>query len=299
MKRISTSTKATDLFGVGKHGWRDGNLVAAVKATDGEADWFNHLQEELANVVEAAGIPLNPAAFNQLLTALRSAGVFTTAPQFDNSTKAATTAFVAQNAARYQTLTNVSAAGSLNATQFGSIIVLAGSTSFNLNLPALVPGHVGFGFAFMNFNAQAVILSAGTNSIWNGVAGNSGSAIVIQPGDTLDLRTDGYGWFVVSGTTANAKSSGFGASLSSSGYQKLPSGLIMQWGIALTDAAGNATVTLPVAYPTAHRTAVTSGASSAQVTSPSAINSTTLGISASNLSGAGIATNVRWFSIGH
>lgn len=73
MKRISTSTKATDLFGAGKHGWKDGNLVAAVKATDGEADWFNNLQEEVASVIEAAGIALNASVLNQLLQALPGA----------------------------------------------------------------------------------------------------------------------------------------------------------------------------------------------------------------------------------
>ncbi len=40
------------------------------------------------------------------------------------------------------------------------------------------------------------------------------------------------------------------------GYQKLPSGLIVQWGIAITNASGIATATLPMAFPNAHLIAV-------------------------------------------
>ncbi|WP_454908374.1 hypothetical protein [Variovorax gossypii] len=72
MKRIDTSTKATDLFGAGKHGFRNSNLPLGVAATDFNADWPNNLQEEIARVVEAAGIVLDGAVFTQLLQALRS-----------------------------------------------------------------------------------------------------------------------------------------------------------------------------------------------------------------------------------
>lgn len=40
----------------------------------------------------------------------------------------------------------------------------------------------------------------------------------------------------------------FGSSLAANGYQKLPSGLIIQWGFAAT---GSATITFPIAFPTA------------------------------------------------
>lgn len=44
----------------------------------------------------------------------------------------------------------------------------------------------------------------------------------------------------------------FGNSLSANGYQKLPSGLIIQWGTSGSLAgSGSVTVTLPIAYPTA------------------------------------------------
>ena len=44
---------------------------------------------------------------------------------------------------------------------------------------------------------------------------------------------------------------GVTASMASNGYQVLPSGLIVQWGNATTNASGRATVTFPITFPTA------------------------------------------------
>lgn len=59
MQRITTATRAIDLFGAGKDGFRDGDLAQAIAATDFNAAWFNQIQEEIASFVEAAGIALN------------------------------------------------------------------------------------------------------------------------------------------------------------------------------------------------------------------------------------------------
>lgn len=94
MRRISTATKVTDKFGAGKHGFTNGNAALGTAATDLEDQWFDHVQEELANVIEAAGIAVDGSVRTQLLSALRAAGLFQTQAVGDNTTKAATTAFV-------------------------------------------------------------------------------------------------------------------------------------------------------------------------------------------------------------
>lgn len=49
----------------------------------------------------------------------------------------------------------------------------------------------------------------------------------------------------------------FGKSLASNGYQRLPGGLILQWGTTGTIAAGGSlAVTLPISFPTANLSAV-------------------------------------------
>lgn len=71
MRRIDTPTAAEDLFGPGKDGFRDGNPALAILATRLNAAFFNAIQEEIAGVVEGAGLALNPGDNTQLLAALR------------------------------------------------------------------------------------------------------------------------------------------------------------------------------------------------------------------------------------
>jgi hypothetical protein len=74
-------------------------------------------------------------------------------------------------------------------------------------------------------------------------------------GNTTDPDTGGAGWqllFAGLETTAHAAStyaplSAFGNSGAGSGYQKLPSGIIIQWGAANITLSG--TVTFPIAFP--------------------------------------------------
>ena len=66
---------------------------------------------------------------------------------------------------------------------------------------------------------------------------------------TQDILTvDASGNVLVDGNNLNLFSA---KSLASSGYQRLPSGLIIQWGLNLAAASGNPnlTVTLPIAFP--------------------------------------------------
>ena len=72
MRRIDTSTAAQDLFGKGKHGWRNGNPQAGVRPTQFNAEFVNALQEEIANAIENAGINLNPEDNQQLFKAISS-----------------------------------------------------------------------------------------------------------------------------------------------------------------------------------------------------------------------------------
>lgn len=75
MKRISTATSVPNKFGAGKNGFTDGNVVGGIPSTDLEAQWFDSVQEEVANVVEDAGIVLDGNDRTQLLQALRRRGM--------------------------------------------------------------------------------------------------------------------------------------------------------------------------------------------------------------------------------
>lgn len=72
MHRIDTPTAQKDKFGAGKNGFTRGNPQTGIQATDLDDDYFDMLQEELAAVVEDAGIILDKTKHNQLLTALKA-----------------------------------------------------------------------------------------------------------------------------------------------------------------------------------------------------------------------------------
>lgn len=71
-----------------------GNPSTGTTATKPGAYWYHMIMEELMAVIVAAGIAPASGVLNQLLQALRSAGVFVTQSVGDNSTKVATTAWV-------------------------------------------------------------------------------------------------------------------------------------------------------------------------------------------------------------
>jgi|GEM_PF-4370571 len=111
MKRIDTATKAVDLFGAGKHGFKAGNVLAGESPTKLNSPWFNHVQEELANLVEVLfGEALDDGTVNQLATlfitkfalyatlespALTGNPTAPTQAAGNNTTRLATTEFVA------------------------------------------------------------------------------------------------------------------------------------------------------------------------------------------------------------
>lgn len=72
MHRIDTPTAQKDKFGAGKNGFTRGNPQTGTPATELDDDYFDAIQEELATVVEATGVPLNRAKHDQLLTALKA-----------------------------------------------------------------------------------------------------------------------------------------------------------------------------------------------------------------------------------
>lgn len=71
MFRIDTPNKAVDLFGAGKHGFRDGDKINGINATELSAAQQNALQEELAAVIESVGMALNKANNGQVLEAIQ------------------------------------------------------------------------------------------------------------------------------------------------------------------------------------------------------------------------------------
>ncbi|WP_223564114.1 glycine-rich domain-containing protein [Pantoea agglomerans] len=72
MHRIDTSTAQVDKFGAGKNGFTGGNPQTGELPTALDADFFDSVQEEIAAVIESAGIALDKSKNNQLAAAIKS-----------------------------------------------------------------------------------------------------------------------------------------------------------------------------------------------------------------------------------
>ena len=135
------------------------------------------------------------------------------------------------------------------------------------------------------------------------------SVIEVNGVDRLAINDDGSIELLTDNLTPSGKDIvgmvNFGSSLSSSGWQKLPSGLIIQWGKAtLTAGAGFTTITYPVAFPNSAFSVVASPADNAggatiEAEEIGTVTTSNFQAAVITTGGAGSNTNLRWFAIGY
>lgn len=70
MRRINTTNRVANLFGPGKDGFKNGDLVNGVRPTEFNAEWTNAVQEEVLSPIEASGLTVAPGETNQLFKAM-------------------------------------------------------------------------------------------------------------------------------------------------------------------------------------------------------------------------------------
>lgn len=234
-----------------------GNPGTGTPATAPGPYWYHMIMEELLAVIGAAGLTPAQGNLTQLLTALRSAGVFQTAPQFDNDTSVATTEFVQRALGNFSSQVYYTS-GVIPADAAGKSIGVGTLTpgGVTITLPSIAALPYGAALPITSYGSSyPVTLAAnGADKIRYGVL-NDLSSIIVNDGDsaTFIKATEGK-WVVVAGTVAMRSSKGdFANSLAANGYQKLPSGLIVQWVYNGGSLAANtgADISWPIAFPNA------------------------------------------------
>ncbi len=233
------------------------------------------------------------------------AAVWTTQPQFDSSKALATTEFVQRALGSLRGIVHVSEAVSLTAAHVGVLLVggveLSGKT---ITLPPVASVALG---AQINF-------SAGANAAPVTIKGYGSEVIAPGPGsgfivnsfdmtalDSVVLVNVGSGWRMVGGSQLNKNSVQFSAGLSSNGYQKLPSGLIRQWGSIVVSGAGTVgVVTFPIAFSNATLNVMVCATGTPMV-DQRALTDSVVSTNGMNVTyyGAGASSRIRWEAIGH
>lgn len=164
------------------------------------------------------------------------------APQFSNDDALASTAYVRQAAGSLAGYAIYNASAVLTAADIGKY-VYADAPTINLTLPdaTLLPAGSKLYIQASAISKLTVISVNGNVSGPNG-NGQGSPNVVLGPGVATEFISWGAGWLAVGGSGL--------VSLSANGYEKLPSGLIRQWGTVATTASGTV-VTFPIVFPNA------------------------------------------------
>lgn len=195
------------------------------------------------------------AAGHALAGATTAAGVLskiapavTTPAKLDNSTKIATTAFVKSAAGALVGFKDITTSYSMTAEDIGAALYIVNAgTTITLIDPRTIPA--GSTVVIIADKACTLATVAGTVIYSSSVPWLSSAGLTA--GTTCMLLSAGNTWRVYGGSVKHSSYGEFANFLSGSGYQKLPSGLIIQWGVARISSINAHTITYPIAFPNA------------------------------------------------
>lgn len=223
-----------------------------------------------------------------------------TPAQFDNDTSLATTEFVQRALGNRQGYHVPATGSSFSAADAGKAFGLNGPSTYTLSSASGLPN--GATFDFFAAGNGCVVQASGSDTITI-KGGTTVTSLTLNSGDTLSLvRVGPTAWLAISGSAQLKFAEVFGSSLAANGYQKLPSGLIIQWGSVTLSGATAQTVTFPITFPTALVAAVANwennnGAMPVGITSKTKISMVLMqGTIGSAPSGT---SNTPWLAIGY
>ncbi|MDP3579136.1 hypothetical protein [Methyloversatilis sp.] len=168
-----------------------------------------------------------------------------TPTQFDSDTSIATTAFV------QRALGNRAGLIGIETTPYNLLPADAGkffygsSAASVVNLPSVSSVPAGATYTIQTA-VPIVVQRTGSDTIF---ANGGGQTSITLPANTTATFTKGpnVNSWAVDGSARLPFDGNFVSALGSSGYQRLPSGLIIQWGG--TTAGTSGTITFPIAWP--------------------------------------------------
>lgn len=231
-----------------------------------------------------------------------------TPDQFDASQKIANMAALQRALGNKRAWVPVASSVALGVGHVGSAVGYIGSSTYTVTLPATSLLIAGATISFYNnTNVDQIVAAAGAETIAFGATsfgGTVASTFTIPAGCTATFTfIGGTAWHVVDGTATLGGIASMYASKSGSGYQRLPSGLIIQWGTnAYPGSNLGVNITFPIAFPVACLSFVVTASVAADA--DGAIynyrNLTQSGVRVNfGFGDAGIPLTGTWIAIGH
>ncbi|ROM99142.1 phage tail protein [Pseudomonas brassicacearum] len=175
-----------------------------------------------------------------------------TPPRFDTTKKLVTTEWARTRGFELNGFYVFTAALTGIAAHIGGMVHAYGSGPASYSIPDSVANGVlpGAVIRLQNWSiASLTLVTQGTDKMQESLAVASSSANRSIPPDTyIDITFIGNGIWLLLGTGVFGATAPFAASRSATGWQKLPSGMIIQWG-TVSGVAQQAAMTFAVAFP--------------------------------------------------
>jgi len=224
----------------------DGGVITVVLSARDNAEF----------VKVSGGWRLRGGSMSLRYAAVMSGPNWITAPQFDVSKTWATTEFVQRALGNIGGMRIFTASASIVVEDFGKIVLANAGVPITLTLPP-VGGSVltGSTIHIRNVGNASLTVVPPAGGSMSAIATVPVPSIVVNPGSSLEVTVQGTNYFLA-GSAALKVSTEFSSSWGGSGYHRLPSGAIEQWGSALTDANGYVYITFPIAFPNGVRNVV-------------------------------------------
>ena len=227
--------------------------------------------------------------------------------QFDDSTLLPTTAWVNQRGVAYPT-TQQTINGSANGTYaipvsgLNNMWHLLGTGPYTVTLPPLSSCPKGSTLYITNGASDLVTVQSASGD--TPLVDPSLPPMQIMTGGALNIaiqETDE--WRLIDGSSNLKYRPEFASSITSNGYQKLPSGMIIQWGTQQVNSGSSAVITnivLPIAYKNQHLFSMVSFNGSNPPTNTNSTSAwpnslSTIGIASVS---AALTEGITWLSFG-
>lgn len=171
-----------------------------------------------------------------------------TPAQFDADQSVVNSAFVQRALGNYSGLAAYGSSTALTAADAGKYINFSAvAVSQTLTLPAASSVPAGTAFFIQNTGQPFTLSRAGADTM--SVSGSTLTTLLLNTGSQVNAVSNGAGFWYLTGTGTLGQLGDFGSNLVSAGYQKLPSGLVIQWGTTAVATSGDLVQTLPIAFP--------------------------------------------------
>jgi len=221
-----------------------------------------------------------------------------TQPHFDADTSIATTEFVQRALGSFQGLRSITTTTTLTEADVGRYINASSTSNFTITLPLASAAPAGSTITIHSLgNGLVTVQRQSTNII--SANGQQLTSHVIRFGESVTFVSNGSSQWTFFGTGSLSETGAFSRDFSANGWQRLPSGLIIQWGI-INNIAHTALFSpvFPISFQSTclHASYVATLANSVGQMNP--VVSATSATSFTGTNSTGITNNFIWFALG-